>query len=202
EALASRLVSLGHDVRIGSRTANNEKASAWVQRMKVHASQGTFADAAAFGEVLINCTAGSKSVEALKSIPEEHLAAKLLMDVANPLVFSSGMLPTLSVVNDDSLGERIQRTFPSLKVVKTLNTMNCHVMVDPSKVPGEHTVFLSGNDASAKAQAREILAAFGWEDIVDLGDITTARGTEMYLLLWLRLSGTLKTSTFNIRVVR
>jgi hypothetical protein len=167
------------------------------------ASQGTFADAAAFGELVFNCTAGTVSLEALSAAGEENLGGKVLVDVSNPLDFSKGRPPTLSVCNDDSVGEQIQRAFPEARVVKALNTMNAGVMVDPASIPGEHDVFMCGNDDGAKAQVSELLQSFGWpaERIIDLGDITAARGLEMYLPLWLRLMGAFGPQ-FNIKVVR
>jgi hypothetical protein len=203
ETIANKLVQLGHEVRMGSRTANNEKALAWVKKAGAKASQGTFADAASFGELLFNCTSGAGSLEALNAAGKENLQGKVLLDISNPLDFSKGMPPTLFVASDDSLGERIQRAFPELKVVKTLNTINCNVMVDAARIPGEHDVFVSGNDAGAKTQVKQILTEwFGWKRVVDLGDITTARGTECYLMLWLRMWGALGTPDFNIHIVR
>ena len=203
ETIGSKLVALGHEVKMGSRTATNEKATAWVKKAGAKASAGTFADAAAFGEILFNCTNGSASLEALQAAGKENLQGKVLLDIANPLDFSKGMPPTLSIFNDDSLGERIQRAFPDVKVVKTLNTINANVMVEPSRIPGEHTVFVSGNDAEAKAKVKSILTEwFGWKQVIDLGNISTARGTESYLPLWLRLWGALGTPDFNIHVVK
>jgi hypothetical protein len=203
ETLASKLVALGHEVRMGSRTADNEKAVAWAKRAGAKASQGTFADAAAFGELLFNCTRGSGSLEALSAAGAHHLRGKILLDTSNPLDFSKGMPPSLFVPSDDSLGERIQRAFPDVKVVKTLNTLSAQVMVEPSRVPGEHAVFVSGNDAEAKRQVKELLTGgFGWKQVIDLGDITTSRGTEAYLVLWLRLWGALGTTDFNIGLHR
>lgn len=204
EAIASRLVELGHDVCMGSRTAGNEKALAWVGRHPQAASEGSFADAAAFAELIFNCTSGTASLVALEAAGAAHLAGKVLVDVANPLDFSKGMPPTLSVCNTDSLGEQIQRAFPEAKVVKALNTMNCHIMVNPALVGnGEHHTFLSGNDAEAKQQVRALLQSFGWQDgcILDLGDITTARGTEAWLPLWLRIWGATGSGSFNLRIV-
>jgi 8-hydroxy-5-deazaflavin:NADPH oxidoreductase len=200
--IATRLVELDHDVMMGSRTADNESATEWASGAGSRASQGTFADAAAFGELVFNCTNGMASLEALRMAEERNMAGKILVDVSNPLDVSQGMPPTLAVCNTDSLGEQIQRSFPEAKVVKTLNTVNCEVMVDPARVPGEHDVFLSGNDAAAKAGVGELLQSFGWpaERIVDLGDISTARGPEMYLPLWIRLRGALDTRDLNIRV--
>ena len=202
--IATKLVGLGHQVTMGSRTPDNEHAVTWVEEAGVGASCGTFADAAIAGELLFNCTAGSASVDALVSAGAEHLPGKILVDLANPLDFSKGMPPTLWVCDTDSLGEQIQRAFPNAFVVKTLNTMNCEVMVDPRRVPGDHDVFVSGNDEGAKLQVKQLLGSFGWGDgqIVDLGDITTCRGPEMYLAMWVRLLGALGTRDFNIKVVR
>lgn len=203
EAIASKLVSLGHDVKMGSRTANNEKAAAWVSKAGKGASQGTFADAAAHAEIVFNCTNGGGSIEALQAAGAANLKGKVLLDIANPLDFSKGFPPTLSIVNDDSLGERIQRTFPEAKVVKTLNTVNAHVMVDPSRVPGEHDIFVAGNDAEAKQQVTKILREwFGWKSVIDMGDIGNARGLESWLPLWVRLYGALGTPDFNLKIVR
>jgi len=203
-AIATKLVGLEHEVMMGSRTADNEGAAAWVASAGDNASQGTFADAAALGELLFNCTAGTASIEALALARAENLAGKTLVDVSNPLDFSQGMPPTLFVCNTDSLAEQIQRAFPEARVVKTLNTINHEVMVDPAKVAGEHDVFVCGNDETAKRDVVALLESFGWPatSIVDLGDITAARGTEAYLLLWLRLRGALDTGYFNIGVVR
>ena len=200
-AIASKLVALGHEVRMGARSATNEKAAGWVQRAGGRASQGTFADAAMHGEIVFNCTAGAAALDALKAAGSGNLAGKVLIDVTNPLDFSKGMPPTLFVSGDDSLGERIQRAFPEARVVKSLNTMNAELMVNPGRVKGDHDVFLSGNDAAAKARVSEILRSFGWKSILDLGDLTTARAVEAYVLLWVRLWGALKTADFNIKVV-
>ena len=170
------------------------------RRRRVH---GTFADAAAHGEIVFNCTAGAGAVDAVSAAGAENLRGKILIDIAVPLDFSKGMPPGLLFAGDDSIGERIQRALPDTKVVKALNTINHKVMVDPGRVPGSHDLFISGNDAAAKARVTDILRDwFGWHTIIDLGDITTARGTESYLPLWLRLWGALGTAEFNIKVVR
>ena len=201
--IGTKLVQLGHDVRMGSRAAGGEKATAWVMEAEGNASEGTFADAAAHGEIVFNCTAGTASLEALKLAGAANLDGKILIDVANPLDFSAGMPPTLTVSNTDSLGEQIQRALPGAKVVKALNTMNAALMVEPSRVPGTHTAFLCGDDAEAKDRVAEILTGwFGWKDVIDLGDITAARGQEMALPLWLRVYGALKSPTFNFHIVR
>lgn len=202
-AIATKLVQLGHEVKMGSRTANNPNAAEWVKAHGPKASQGTFADAAAFGEIIFNCTAGAASLEALKQAGRKNLKGKILIDVANPLDFSKGMPPTLITCNTDSLSEQIQRAFPDVKVVKTLNTVNCNVMVNPSLVPGDHDIFMSGNNDSAKSKVREILTKwFDWKSVVDLGDISTARGPEMHLALWVRMFALFQTPNFNIKVVK
>jgi len=200
--LGTKLVSLGNEVRMGSRTASNPKASRWAKANGLRASAGTFADAAKFGEVVFNCTAGLVSLEALRLAGGENLGGKVLVDVANPLDFSKGMPPTLTVCNTDSLGEQIQRAFPDAKVVKALNTMGNEVMVNPGLVPGEHDTFVCGNDPKAKAKVVEILLAFGWKSPIDLGDMTAARGLEMMLPIWVRLLGTLKTRSFNFKIAK
>ena len=201
--IASRLVQLGHEVRMGARSATNEKAAKWASQNGTRASNGTFADAAAFGEIVFNCTSGMSSLDALREVGAAPLDGKVLVDVANPLEHVAGKGTRLAFSNDDSLGERLQAAFPTLKVVKTLNTVNSSVMVDPSRVPGEHTMFLCGDDAQAKAQVSEILSRwFGWRELIDLGDIKAARATEGLMPIWLKLWGTLKTLDFNLKVVR
>lgn len=201
--ISSKLVELGHEVTMGSRSADSEALNEWLAEAGERGG-GTFADAAMAGELLFNCTAGQATLEALQAAGAENLAGKTLVDVANPLDFSQGRPPILSVCNDDSLGERIQSAFPEAKVVKALNTVNARVMVDPSRVPGAHNVFVCGNDEGAKTGVRALLEEVGWppDAIVDLGDITAARGTEMYLALWLRLMGVLGGVDFNVEVRR
>ncbi len=203
ETLGSKLVALGHEVRMGSRTANHEKAVAWTKKAGARASQGTFADAAAFAEILFNCTAGTASLDALKLAGADNLKGKVLVDVANPLDFSKGFPPTLTICNTDSLGEQLQRAFPDVKVVKSLNTVTAAIMVEPGKLSAPTDIFVAGNDAGAKKQVTQILTeGFGWKRVVDLGDITTSRGTESYLFLWLRLYQALGTPEFNLQLVR
>lgn len=186
-AISGKLAELGHDARVGSRTAGEGSVA--------------FADAAAHGELVFNCTNGAASLDALGAAGADSLAGKPLIDVANPLDFSGGG-PALFTDTTDSLGERIQAAFPDALVVKALNTINCNVMVDPASVPGDHVVFVCGNDDGAKARTRELLAEFGWpaERVIDLGDITASRGTEHYLMLWLRLMGVMGGPNFNIAV--
>jgi predicted dinucleotide-binding enzyme len=201
-SIATKLVKVGHEVRMGSRTADNAKAIEWVNANGAKASQGTYADAALFGELVFNCTAGTGSLAAVEAAGT-NLAGKVLVDVSNPLDFSKGMPPSLTVANTDSLAEQLQRACPEAKVVKALNTMNCNIMVDPSLIKGEHDVFLCGNDADAKGRVTEVLKkSFGWKNVVDLGDLTAARGQEMFVIFWVRLYGALGSPMFNIHIAR
>jgi predicted dinucleotide-binding enzyme len=212
--LAAALAGQGHEVIIGTRDpqatlARTEPgpmgAAPFAQWHAAHPQIGvaSFADAAAHGEIIVNATNGGGSIDALTAAGAANLAGKVVMDVANPLDFSHGMPPSLNPVNTDSLAEQIQRAFPEARVVKTLNTMTASVMVDPAHVAGgDHSVFVSGNDAEAKKAVGEILQAFGHRDIIDLGDITTARGPEMVMPLWLRVWGALGTGQFNFKIAR
>jgi 8-hydroxy-5-deazaflavin:NADPH oxidoreductase len=202
QTLAAKLVSLGHEVKMGARDANNANAAEFVAKHGAKASQGTFADAAAFGEIVINAAKGEAALAVLNAAGAANLKGKVLIDVANPLQVHDNALPTLTVSNTDSLAEQIQRAFPQTQVVKTLNTMFCGVMVNPSLVPGESDVFVSGNDGGAKARVIDMLKSFGWKEPIDLGDVTTARGTEQLLPMWLRLWGKLGKAEFNFRIVR
>jgi predicted dinucleotide-binding enzyme len=202
QTIGSRLMQLGHDVMLGARSDTNEKAATWASDNKPRGLQGTFADAAQFGEIVFNCTSGQVSLDALTAAGAVNLDGKTLVDVSNPLDFSNGFPPTLTICNTESVAERIQAAFPAAKVVKTLNTVTAAVMVNPSLVSGDHDVFLSGNDAAAKAQVTELLRSFGWRTVIDLGDITTARGAEMVLPIWVRLMGALKTPIFNFHIAR
>ena len=215
QVIASRLAGLGQAVIMGTRDVDKTLARTkqdafgnppfpdWYQQHKGEVRLGTYREAASESEVIFNCTMGQSSIAALESAGTANLKGKVLIDVANPLDFSNGMPPTLSPGNTDSLGELIQRTFPDVKVVKTLNTMNCYLMVNPALVAEDHTAFVSGNDSAAKETVKDILEEFGWKahNILDLGDITTSRGTEQLLPIWLRLYGLLKNPMFNFKVV-
>ena len=201
QTLATKIVQLGHEVMMGSRDEANVKATTWAKEEGPRASFGTFANAAAFGEILFNCTLGSASLGALRHAGAENLRGKILIDTANPLDYSSEIW-TLTVCNDDSLGEQIQRAFPETKVIKTLNTMNCNVMVDPRKLTEKTDVFVSGNDIDAKGTVIAILRDwFGWRSIIDLGGIATSRSVEMYVILWHTLRNAISSPRFNIKVV-
>lgn len=212
--LADRVAALGHEVVVGTRDvgetmarttpdgSGNPPFPAWA-RAHGDVAVATFADAADGADMVINATNGSAALDVLETVGADALGGTILVDVSNPLDFSQGVPPPLFVSNTDSLAERIQRRFPDARVVKTLNTMNAAVMVDPRAVAGgEHTVFVSGNDPAAKGAVADLLRSMGWSDILDLGDITTARGPEMVLPLWLRVMGALGTPAFQFRIAR
>ncbi len=214
QALAGRLAELGHDVTVGTRDVagtmartepdamGNPPYPAWAATHPA-VNLATFAYAVADAELLVNATSGHVSIPTLTAAGADRLAGRILLDIANPLDFSQGFPPGLFVKDTDSLGEQIQAAFPDLKVVKALNTLTAALMVDPSQLAdGQHSVFVSGNDAGAKKTVTDLLTSFGHTDVIDLGDISTARGTEMFLPLWLRLMGSLETPLFNIKVVR
>lgn len=202
QAIAGKLVSLGHDVTVGTRDPH--KLDDWLASVGRKARVGSFADAAASGEVIFNATAGQGALNALTLAGADNLAGKVLVDISNPLDFSQGMPPSLFVSNTDSLGEQIQRAFPEAKVVKTLSTMNANVMINPQLVAGgDHTIFVSGDDAAAKAQVETILRDwFGWQDIVNLGGIETARAVEMAVPLWVAILMQTGTPMFQFKVVK
>ncbi|MGL5826414.1 MAG: NADPH-dependent F420 reductase [Nocardioides sp.] len=205
-AIAGRLVELDHQVTMATRDpaatrARGEETAEWLAANPA-VSLVTFAEAAQDTDLVINATSGQVSLEALSQVGERALAGKILIDISNPLDFSNGFPPTLSVKDTDSLGEQIQRAYPAVRVVKTLNTLTADLMVRPDTLSEVTTVFVSGDDAEAKAEVTALLASFGHTDVLDLGDITSARGTEMFLPLWLRTFGALGTGMFNIKVVR
>lgn len=214
QALAGRLAELGHEVTVGTRDVaatlarttpdgmGNPPYAAWAAEHP-QVRLAPFADAAASAELLVNATSGDVSLAALQAAGTDNLAGKILIDIANPLDFSKGFPPTLFVKDTDSLGEQIQAAFPQLRVVKTLNTLTAALMVNPRALAGaDHSIFVSGNDAEAKKTVTGLLESFGHTDVIDLGDIATARGTEMLLPVWLRLMGALDTPMFNFKIVR
>jgi 8-hydroxy-5-deazaflavin:NADPH oxidoreductase len=212
-AIAGRLEQLGHAVVVGTRDPDATTARTEADRMgnppfsAWHAEHpgvrlARFADAAAGAELVVNASSGHAALDVLALAGAENLAGKTLVDIANPLDSSAGFPPTLLVKDTDSLGEQIQRAFPAARVVKTLNTLTAALMVEPRALGASSTVFVSGDDAGAKATVVELLESFGHDDVIDLGGIETARGPEMYLPLWLRLMGALGAAQFNIRVVR
>lgn len=216
QTLSEKLVSLGHNVFMGTRDVeatmkksepdpmmNRPPLHEWLKK-NGHLKLVEFRQAAREGEIIINATSGKGSIQALNMAGKENLEGKVLIDVCNSLDFSKGMPPTLLVCNNDSMGEQIQREFPGAKVVKTFNTMTASLMVNPSMVPGDHNVFVAGNDNHAKDQVKDLLQSFGWKksNIIDLGDISTSRGTEMILPLWVRLMSNFQSPMFNFRIVK
>jgi predicted dinucleotide-binding enzyme len=201
-ALGSRLVEVGYEVRMGSRTEAGP--AGWATATGGAASASDYAGAATFGELIINATPGAVSLQALGQAGAANLAGKVLLDVANPIDPSSNGQMALSVANTDSLAEQIQRAYPTVRVVKALNTMNCEVMVRPDMVGGDHVVFVSGDDPEAKARVAGLLGSFGWPParILDLGGLATARGTEAFLLLWLSIRRLPGQGDFNIVIAR
>jgi len=203
--LAAALAGRGHDLVVGTRdvdaTATRPDVAEW-QAAHPGVRLVPLGETAAHGEVVVNATSGEGTVAAV--VAAGDVAGKVVADVSNALDFSAGFPPTLSVANTDSIGEQLQRAFPDARVVKTLNTMNASVMADPSLVPGEHHVFVAGDDAEAKAVVTGLLTDLGWPatSVLDLGGIRAARSTEMYLPLWLSLMGVAGSPAFNIRLVR
>ena len=210
-ALAEGFVRTGHDVTMGTRDVHATSTRTWAGSPGSMAAWladnptvalADLASVAASADVVVNATSGSATRAALTAAGRANLAGKVEIDVANPLDFSGGFPPSLTIKDTDSLGEIVQREFPEARVVKTLNTLTAALMTRPDLLPEPTTLFLSGNDGAAKAVVTELLQQFGWTDILDLGDITTARGPEMWLPLWLRTMGALGSGMFNVRIVR
>lgn len=197
--IGSRLIEVGHEVRLGSRTAKHPAAAAWAEQSG--GSHGTFADASAWAELAFLCVSGQHALDVVAAA-SGGLQGKVLVDVTNPLDFSRGFPPRLTVMNDDSLGEQLQRAAPGVRVVKALNTMANAVMVEPGRVPGRHDVLICGDDPAAKAAVAGLLREFGWGDPIDLGPISGSRGLEAWLLLWTRLYAALGTGEFNLAIQR
>jgi len=218
QSIASKLASLGYDVMIGTRDVKEAKSrtapdmygnpgfGTWLES-NTKLKLGTFAEAGSFGELFINATSGGSSVKVFKSVKSDDMKNKILIDIANPLDFSKGMPPSLipSLSNTHSLGEEIQKEFPATKVVKTLNTMWCGLMVNPNLIGGgDHINYISGNDPDARKEVRKVLKQFGWKDesLLDLGDITGARATESILPIWLRVWSVTQNGAFNFKLVK
>ncbi len=200
QAIADKLASLQHHVTMGSRTADNAAASGFAERSG--AAHGTFATAAAASELVFLCAKGEHAQAVLEQAGAENLAGKTVVDVSNPLDFSQGFPPSLTVCNTASLAEQLQEAIPSAHLVKTFNTMSHLVMVDPGRLGQETATFVAGNEAAAKAEVVGLLKEIGWEQPLDLGDLSASRGLEAWLLLWPRLYGALGTADFNIAIVK
>jgi len=202
ETLGTKFAQMGHQVKMGSRTANNENAAKWAAKNGTAASAGTFAQAAEFGEMVFLCLKGDVQMDVIRSVGERPFGSKPVVDVSNPLDFSHGMPPSLSICNTNSLGEEVQKALPAAKVIKTLNIVNCEIMIEPNKAGQQPTMFICGNDSAAKVSVTLLLKDLGWADIIDLGDITKARATEMLLPIWLSLMQTLGHVHFGFKIVR
>ncbi|GAB4008777.1 NADPH-dependent F420 reductase [Nocardioides ultimimeridianus] len=200
-AIAARLAELGHEVTMGTRDPAATRAREGYRPID-GVALATFADAAAGAEIVVNATNGDATLGVLGLAGAANLAGKPLIDLSNGLDFSGGFPPLISAPQDDSIGEQVQRAFPDALVVKTLNTLNADLMVHPETLPEPTSVFVSGNDAGAKATVTALLTELGHTDVIDLGDITTARGTEWLMPFWLRMMQALGTPAFNYRIVR
>jgi 8-hydroxy-5-deazaflavin:NADPH oxidoreductase len=201
--IADGALRTGHEVRLGAREPEKQELRDWLHDAGDQASLSGIEEAAEFGELLVNATAGDGSLDALQAAGADNLAGKTLLDIAN--AGRSGEHGfELTYVNDDSLAEQIQREFAEARVVKGLNTMHRELMTTPEKVAGDHAAFICGDDGGAKGEVRGLLEGFGWkpENILDLGDITAARALEMFVPMWGRLYSALDRELFNIAVVR
>ncbi len=207
EAIATALISKGHHVMVGSRTSYNEKTAAWKKSNGNNASAGTFAEAALHGELLFICLNGEYALDAIGTVDTENLAGKIVIDVTNPLDFTQGMPLRIleNLGNSNSLGEEIQKAATGAFVIKTLNTVNYKLMVDARKVNnGDHNLFICGNDANAKNQAKHFLVDnFHWraDRLIDLGGIDAARAIEAILPFWVLVYQSLGTPLFNFKIV-
>jgi len=194
QALGTAFVTLGHDVRMGAREAGNPKARAWALAHGPQASAGTFADAAAFGELVVLATLGVANERALALAGPDNVRGKIVIDTTNPLDFSSGMPPTLAVSGQDSGGERVQRQLPDALVVKAFNTVGNALMFQPDLPGGPPDMFICGNDGAAKARVAALLQEFGW-NVIDVGGIEASRYLEAMCLVWV-LAG-MQTNNWN-----
>jgi 8-hydroxy-5-deazaflavin:NADPH oxidoreductase len=199
--LGEGLAKVGHDIVLGTRDPARTRARDEWQATSL--SLGSYGEVGTGAELFVNATSGEASLDALRAVGDDALAGKVLIDVSNALDHSGGFPPKLFVSNTDSLAEQLQRAFPRTKVVKAFNTMTAAVMVHPGDLGGgDSTIFVAGNDADARATVAGVAADLGWTDVMDLGDLTAARGMEMWMPLWLRLLMALGGPKFNIKVVR
>ena len=215
QAIAPKMLELGNEVMISARDTGMGKKREWgnlpsvmdwvVEREEegLKGLGGTFREAAEFGELIFNCTSGAHSLEALQSAGAENLNGKILIDLANPLSFSDTGEVTLTICNTTSLGEALQAAFPDVKIVKTLNHVTSELMTNPGLLSVDTQLYIAGNDADAKAWVADTVLKkwFGWKNVLDLGGMESARGLEMYLILWLSLWKTVKTPIFNFKLV-
>jgi predicted dinucleotide-binding enzyme len=200
-ALAAGFAAAGHRVVLGSRDPGSAELATWASAAGV--SLATPRDATRQAEVIVNATPGAAAVAAVTAAGGAELDGVVLLDVSNPLDFSTGA-PTVFTSTDDSIGERLQHAFPRLRVVKSLCTVNNAVMVNPAALPEPTTMFVAGNDSDAKQVVTGLLLSLGWltDQLLDLGGIEASRQLELNIMFWLRIYGAVGTADFNLRVVR
>jgi len=189
QAIGRGLVTLGHDVHLGSRAAANERALVWARAMGPKASVGTFADSASFGELVVLATLGIAADSALAIAGLERFRGKVVIDATNPLAVTPGVAPALAIAGEDSGGERVQRLLPEARVVKAFNTVGFPLMFRPELPGGPPDMFIAGNDAAAKAVVTDLLKGFGW-GAVDTGGIASSRYLEAMCLVWILSAAT------------
>jgi predicted dinucleotide-binding enzyme len=202
QALGRGFARHGHDVCVGSRTPQSEKLQAWLKETPGKASTGTFAQAAAHGELVVLATLGAAVEEVIDLAGVGAFAGKVVLDATNPLDFSKGMPPGLFVGTTDSLGERVQRKLPRAQVVKCFNTVSNTQMIDPKFTEGAPQMFICGNDADAKKRTDALLRDLGWPGSLDVGDIEGARWLEALVPLWVRAGVTLNAWSHAFKVVQ
>jgi 8-hydroxy-5-deazaflavin:NADPH oxidoreductase len=187
--LAAGFAGRGHSVMVGSRDPNKPELHEWLAGEGAGAEAGTFAEVAAFGELLVLAVLGASAENAIADAGAANFAGKVVIDAMNPLDFSGGFPPKLSISGDDSLGERVQRALPDAKVVKAFNIIGSPYFVDPSFREGKPTMLIAGNDELAKLAVGDVLADFGWPDPVDIGGIEGARELEAICIAWVKIGG-------------
>ena len=185
QALGIGFAALGHEVKMGSRDPNQEKVKDWVNKAGMKASAGTFAEAAAYGELAVLCTIWTGAENAIRLAGPNNLAGKVVIDTTNPLDFSGGIPPKLAVGHTDSAGEQIQRWLPNSRVVKAFNIVGSPHMFKPEFPGGSPDMFICGDDDQAKATVTDVLKAFGWS-VIDIGGIECARYLEPLAMVWIR----------------
>ena len=187
--LAGGFRSRGHDVMIGSRDPAKPELREWLSGEGAGVEAGTFAQTAAHGELLVLAVLGNAAEEAIAQAGPENFGGKVVIDAMNPLDFSGGFPPKLSISGEDSLGERVQRALPDARVVKAFNTIGSPYFVDPSFSQGRPTMLIAGNDEDAKRTVTDVLADFGWTDTVDIGGIAGSRELEAICIVWVKIGG-------------
>jgi 8-hydroxy-5-deazaflavin:NADPH oxidoreductase len=208
EMIGTALIQKGHEVMMGSRTTNNEKAAAWAAKNGNKACHGMFEDAAKFGDIIFICVNGSIAADVLQQAGADHFINKVVIDLTNPLDFSNGFPPSLlpNYCNTYSLGEEVQKILPAAKVVKALNTVTASLMINANLVNnGYHNLFICGNDIDAKNTVKHFLADnFNWkpELMIDLGDIKSSRLTEGMIPFWVGVMEAEQSAIFNFMIVK